>query len=53
MMGEEVPETCSATHKCQVINLQNCCILLVNLFESYDDAQTYEHQKYFTEFTSQ
>ena len=21
-----------------------CCILLVNLFESYDDARTYEHQ---------
>jgi hypothetical protein len=22
----------------------NCCILLVNLFELYDDAQTYERQ---------
>jgi len=31
-------------HKCQVINLWNCCIFLVNLFESYDDAWTYKHQ---------
>jgi len=45
MMGEEAPETCWATHKRQVINLWNCCILLVNLFESYDDARTYKHQK--------
>ena len=27
-------ETCWATHKHQVINLWNCCILLVSLFES-------------------
>ena len=33
-MGEETPETCWATHKRQVINLWNCCILLVNLFET-------------------
>jgi hypothetical protein len=33
-MGEEAPETCWATHKRQVINLWNCCILLVDLFES-------------------
>jgi len=33
--GEEAPETCWATHKRQVINLWNCCILLVNLFESF------------------
>jgi len=44
MMVEEAPETCWATHKHQVINLWNCYILLVNLFESYDDARTYEHQ---------
>jgi hypothetical protein len=44
MMGEEAPETCWATHKRQVINSWNCCILLVNLFESYDDARTYERQ---------
>jgi hypothetical protein len=45
MLGEEAPETCWATHKRQVVNLWNCCILLVNLFESYDDdARTYEHQ---------
>jgi hypothetical protein len=44
MMGGEAPETCWATHKCQVINLWNCCILLVDLFESYDDARTCEHQ---------
>ena len=36
MMGEEAPETCWATHKRQVINLWNCRILLVNLFESKD-----------------
>jgi hypothetical protein len=33
MMGVESPETCSMAHKRQVINLWNCCILLVNLFE--------------------
>ena len=43
-MGEETPETCWATHKRQVINLWNCCILLVDLFESYDDARTCERQ---------
>jgi hypothetical protein len=30
--------------KCQVINLRNCRIWLVNLFELYDDAQTYQRQ---------
>jgi hypothetical protein len=44
-MGGETPETCWATHKRQVINLWNCCILLVELFESYDDAQTCERQR--------
>jgi hypothetical protein len=34
MMGGEVPETYWATHKRQVINLWNCCILLVDLFET-------------------
>ena len=43
-LGGEAPETCWATHKCQVINLWNCCILLVDLFESYDDARTCERQ---------
>ena len=33
MMGGEAPETCWATPKRQVINLGNCCILLVDLFE--------------------
>jgi len=33
MMGGEAPETCWVTHKRQVINLWNCCILLVDLFE--------------------
>jgi hypothetical protein len=44
MMGEELPKTCWATHKRQVINLWNCCILLVNLFESnsYDWYQDME-----------
>jgi hypothetical protein len=45
MMGGETPETCWATHKRQVINLWNCCILLVELFESYDDVWTCERQK--------
>jgi len=35
MMGVEAPETCWATHKRQVINLWNCCIKWVNLFEQY------------------
>jgi hypothetical protein len=35
MMGGEAPETWWATHKRQVINLWNCCIWLVDLFESY------------------
>jgi hypothetical protein len=26
MMGARTPETCSAVHKRQVINLRNCCI---------------------------
>ena len=42
MIGGEAPETCWATHKRQVVNLWNCCILLVDLFESYDDARTCE-----------
>jgi hypothetical protein len=33
-MDGEAPKTCWATHKRQVINLWNCCILLVDLFES-------------------
>jgi hypothetical protein len=33
MMGGEAPETCWATYKRQVVNLWNCCILLVDLFE--------------------
>jgi hypothetical protein len=40
IMGEEAPETCWATHKRQVINLWNCCIFLVNLFESFFPAFT-------------
>jgi hypothetical protein len=46
-MGGEAPETYSATHKRQVINLWNYCILLVDLFESYDDPRTCERQKRF------
>jgi len=49
MMGGQAPETCRATRKHQVINLWNCCILLADLFESYDDAQTCERQT--TNFT--
>jgi len=44
MMGVETPETCWATHKHQAVNLWNCCILLVDLFELYDDARTCERQ---------
>jgi hypothetical protein len=43
-MGGETPETYWPTNKRQVINLWNCCILLVDLFESYDEAQTCELQ---------
>jgi hypothetical protein len=40
MMGVRMPETCRAVYKRQVINLRNCCIQLVDLFELYDDART-------------
>ena len=30
--------------KRQVINLKNCCIWFVNLFELYDDARTCQRQ---------
>jgi hypothetical protein len=40
MMGVEAPETCWAKHKRHVIKLWKCCIWLVNLFESYDEART-------------
>ena len=42
MMGVRTPETCWAVHtsKRQVINWRNCCIWLVDLFETYDDART-------------
>jgi hypothetical protein len=41
MMGVRTPETCSVvrTSKRQVINLRNCRIWLVDLFEMYDDAR--------------
>ena len=44
MMAVEEPETCWVTHKRQVMNLWNCCIWLVNLFEFYDDARTCQRQ---------
>jgi hypothetical protein len=40
MMGVRTLETCWAVHKRQVINLRNCCIYLVALFELYDEART-------------
>jgi len=46
MIKGEAPEPCWAAHKRQVINLRNCCIWLVNLLESYDDARTCERQMY-------
>jgi hypothetical protein len=46
MMGVEAPETYWTKHKRQVINLWNCCIWLVNLFELYDDARTCQRQKW-------
>jgi len=52
MMGGETSETCWATHNRQVINLSNCCILLVDLFESYDDARTCERQIWYSCFSS-
>jgi len=44
MMGREAPETCWATLKHQVISLWNCCILLVDLFELFDDTQACKRQ---------
>jgi len=32
-MGVRTSEACWTVHKCQVINLRNCCIYLVDLFE--------------------
>jgi len=52
MMGGETLETCWATHKRQIINLWNCCILLVDLFESYDDARTSERVIYSSKLKS-
>jgi hypothetical protein len=40
MMGVRTPETCWAVHNRQIINLGNCLIWLVDLFELYDDART-------------
>ena len=40
MMGVRTPETCSAVHERQVINLRNCCILLVDLFELLPTFET-------------
>ena len=31
--------------KRQVINLSNCCIWLVNLFELFDEARTFQCQR--------
>jgi hypothetical protein len=42
----ERPKDCWAVHKRQVINLRNCCIYLVDLFELYDDARTCKLRKY-------
>jgi hypothetical protein len=43
MMGVETPETCWAVHrsKRQVMNLRNCCICLVDLFETIIIFNTY------------
>jgi hypothetical protein len=46
MMGVEAPEACWATRGRQVMNFWSCCVWLVNLFESYDDARTCECQMY-------
>ena len=35
MMGVRTPETCSAVNERQVVNWRNCCIQLVDLFESF------------------
>jgi hypothetical protein len=40
MLGGKLPESCWAAHKRQVINLWDCFILLVDLFETYYDART-------------
>jgi hypothetical protein len=38
MMGMRTLETCWVVHKRQVINLRNCCIQLVDLFELSSQA---------------
>jgi len=52
MMGGETPETCWATHKRQVINLWNCCILVVELFDAYDDVRPCERQTNVNKFST-
>ena len=46
MMGVRTPETCWAVHERQVMNLRNCCIWLVDLFEMYDDARIAKFKLY-------
>jgi hypothetical protein len=47
IMSEETPETCWVTHKRQVINLWNCCILLVDLFALNGDVSPKENNSRF------
>jgi hypothetical protein len=42
IMGVRTPETCRAANKRQVINLRNCFIWLVDLFELYNDTRAYK-----------
>ena len=49
MMGVSTPEACWAVHKRQVINLRNCCIWLVDLFEpDYSNLILYQNGYNFT-----
>jgi hypothetical protein len=52
MMGGEAPKTRWAIYKRQVINLWNCFILLVDLFQSHDDARTCKRKIYECEIPS-
>ena len=56
MMDVRTPETCWAVHtsKRQAINLKNCCIWLVDLFENLhvSDSSSVHHQEFFTVHTA-
>jgi hypothetical protein len=50
LIGGEAPKTCWATHKHQVINLGNCCILLVDYLNCIQLSSMFKYIKLWTRF---